>query len=77
MVGLACTHVPATAGERVGVTVPRATGEENVICMSALDGAVSVPDAGEVETMESGVAGTTVVGGLSALLPPEEDLPSS
>ncbi len=61
----------------VGVTVPRATGVENVIWMSAFDGAASAPDAGEVETIVSGVAGTTVVGGLTVLLPPVEDLPSS
>src|SRR6185437_13566511 len=56
VVGLACTHVPATAGDRVGVTAPRATADEKVMLMSALVGAVVVPEAGEVPRTTRGVA---------------------
>ena len=42
VVGLAWTHVPATAGARVGVTEPSETGDENVMLMSPFDAAVCV-----------------------------------
>ena len=67
VVGLAWTHVPATAGARVGVTEPSETGDENVMLMSPFEAAVCVPAAGEVAAMERGAAG---FGTVVAVVPP-------
>jgi hypothetical protein len=55
VVGLGCTHVPATGVDREGFADPKVTGAENVTLMSAFVGAVWLPAAGDVDAMESGV----------------------
>jgi hypothetical protein len=68
VVGLACTHAPATGGENVGVDDPSETAEENVTLMVVFEAAVVAPEAGVVETTESGV--TTVLTVVAVVLPP-------
>jgi hypothetical protein len=79
VVGLACTHLPATGGVNEGCTDPSATGVENVTLMVAFDATVFAPAAGTVERMVSGVTtrGTVVVVLPSAFFgsEPDEDFP--
>jgi hypothetical protein len=76
VVGLDCTHLPATAGARVGVTEPRETGDENVMLTSPFEAASCVPEAGEVARIERGAAAFAMVVAVAPppLWPPEEDL---
>jgi hypothetical protein len=56
VVGLACTQVPATGGDSVGVVAPSEIADENVMLIALFDAAVVVPEAGVVELTASGVA---------------------